>query len=180
MIFSTGRPRARSFRAPFLLGLLVFFIGASDLQADAKVKNQFGEEQLFYADVIGDGSVIINFVYTRCEGVCPGQGQRFKQLQKLLGPRLGSDVRLVSLSIDPERDSPSDLKRWGEAHDAQKGWTLVTADRATTDTICKEILGMTLTPAEHSPFVAVRKGKGPWETLYGLSSPRAILSKLDK
>ncbi|RYZ57055.1 MAG: SCO family protein [Proteobacteria bacterium] len=149
-------------------------------RADFRVQNQNGEEKDLQRDIIQDGPVIVNFVYTRCEGVCPGQGQRFKMIQSLLEKRSdGEKVKLISISIDPERDSPADLKRWGETYNAGKNWTLLVTDRKSTDLICKEILGMSLSSIEHSPYVAIRDRSGKWQSLYGLSSPKEILKRFD-
>lgn len=169
----------------FVLAMLISAISHLFLtnlaRADSFVHTQQGERKQLFQDLIQDGPVIVNFVYTRCEGVCPGQGQRFQMIQNLLKKRPdGEKIKLISISIDPERDTPADLKRWSETYNAGKNWTLVVADRASTDSICKEILGMTLSSIEHSPYVAIRDRKGKWQSLYGLSSPKDILKRFDE
>ncbi len=171
---------APSFIHPFIRFFLSLFLFGMPALADVKVIDQNAVHKQFFADVLGNGSVVINFIYTQCRGVCPGQGKRFEQLQKLLGPRLGTDITLVSLSIDPEHDSPGALKLWSEGFNAGKNWTLVIADRKGTDAICKQILGMTLTSFEHSPFIAIRSKQGQWQTIYGLSSAGQIVAKINE
>jgi len=158
----------------FLLGL-----GTAPVFADVKVLDQDGRERLFSADVLGKDAIIINFVYTHCQGVCPSQGKRFEQLQSLLEKSARTDVRLVSLSIDPERDTPEDLKRWSKQFRAGKNWTLVVASPKDTEALSRQILGMTLSTGEHSPYLAIRNARGQWRPLYGLTRTAEILTNLD-
>jgi cytochrome oxidase Cu insertion factor (SCO1/SenC/PrrC family) len=54
------------------------------------------------------------------------QGQRFAQLQNLLGSRLGKDVFLVSITLDPVNDTPVKLKAYANQYGAKPGWTFLT------------------------------------------------------
>src|SRR5262245_36851788 len=73
---------------------------------------QDGKKVRFYDDVLRGKVVSINFIYTNCGDVCPLDTAQLIQVQKLLGTRVGKDVFMYSISIDPEHDTPDRLKRY--------------------------------------------------------------------
>ena len=89
---------------------------------------QDGERVRFYDDLIQDKVVVINFIFTSCNDVCPAETARLRQIQEQLGDRVGRDVFMYSISIDPERDSPEVLKRYSETFSAGPGWLSDLAD----------------------------------------------------
>src|SRR5689334_16427719 len=97
---------------------------------DLDVRDQDGRKLRFYSDLIKDKVVVLSFFYTSCTYSCTMQGQTFSKLQTLLGDRLGKSVFLISVSTDPAKDDPEQLKSWGKRYDVQSGWTLVTGNPA--------------------------------------------------
>jgi protein SCO1 len=80
----------------------------------------------FYDDLIKNKIVVINFMYVKCEGVCPGITANLARLQKLLGSRLGRDIFMYSFTLKPEQDSPEVLRNYAKAYHARNGWTFLT------------------------------------------------------
>ncbi len=67
--------------------------------------------------------VVLDFIFTRCPGPCPLLSLKFSQLQQKLGERLGKDVVLLSISIDPRHDTPAVLKEYAQRYSANPaGW----------------------------------------------------------
>ena len=85
-----------------------------------------GKKVRFYDDLIKDKIVVINFMYVKCDGVCPGITANLAKLQKLLGSRLGRDIFMYSFTLKPEQDSPEVLRKYARAYRAKKGWTFLT------------------------------------------------------
>jgi len=85
-----------------------------------------GKKVRFYDDLIKDKIVVINFMYVKCDGVCPGITANLVKLQKLLGSRLGRDIFMYSFTLKPEQDSPEVLRDYAKAYRAKKGWTFLT------------------------------------------------------
>ena len=74
------------------------------------VLDQDGREMEFVTDAIGDHIVVMDFVYTTCTTICPVLSALFSQVQTKLGSDVvGNDVRLISMSVDPIRDTPQRL-----------------------------------------------------------------------
>lgn len=85
-----------------------------------------GKQVRFYDDLVKDKIVVINFMYVKCDGVCPGITANLVKLQKLLGPRLGRDIFMYSFTLKPEEDSVRDLRGYASAYRVKKGWTFFT------------------------------------------------------
>src|SRR5213080_1947542 len=60
----------------------------------------------FYDDIVKDRLVIISFMFTSCTSQCPRSTANLAKVQDALGDRLGRDVFMASISVDPERDTP--------------------------------------------------------------------------
>jgi len=100
--------------------------------SDIVLWNQEGERVHFYKDLVEGKVVAINTIFTTCLTICPIMGVYFAELQHdaLLGDRIGRDVNLISISIDPGIDSPERLKAWSQELGAGPGWTLLTGSMA--------------------------------------------------
>jgi len=71
--------------------------------------------------------VLIDFIYTSCASTCPMLTAKMAAIAHKLGPALGADVRIVSISLDPEHDSPVELAKYAQTHDAaNSGWLFLT------------------------------------------------------
>ena len=78
------------------------------------------------------GKVIaVAFIYTWCPDICPMLTDKMARVQNVLGPNFGSKVAFVSITIDPERDTPAALKAYAAAFDAElAGWSFLTGPPA--------------------------------------------------
>jgi protein SCO1 len=91
-----------------------------------QVFTQDGKTVRFYDDLIKGKIVIINFIYTSCTDICPIATARMAQLEEKLGEAMGRDIFMVSMTVDPQNDTPDRLKAYAEAFQAGPGWTFVT------------------------------------------------------
>ncbi len=98
----------------------------SDYFPNVDVLDQDGRKLKFYDDVIRDKIVLVSFIYTSCRDICPLVTARLAQVQERLGSAVGRDVFFVSISIDPENDTPQRLKEHAEAFHAGPGWLFIT------------------------------------------------------
>jgi protein SCO1/2 len=75
--------------------------------------------------------VAVTFIYTWCPDVCPMLTDKMARVQDALGPDFGTKVAFVSITVDPERDTPAVLKEYAEALDADlAGWMFLTGTKA--------------------------------------------------
>lgn len=87
-----------------------------------------GQKVKFYDDLLKDEIVIINFMYVKCEGTCPGTTANLVKVQKLLGNRIGKDIFMYSITLKPEEDTPKVLNAYAKAYKVGPGWQFLTGD----------------------------------------------------
>jgi protein SCO1 len=87
-----------------------------------------GKKVKFYDDLLKDKIVIINFMYIRCQGTCPGTTANLVKVQKLLGDRVGKDIFIYSITLKPEEDTAKDLAAYAKAYKVGPGWKFLTGD----------------------------------------------------
>lgn len=147
---------------------------------DLGLLDQRGLARKFRTDVIGDHIAVVNFVYTSCKTSCPMASAIFEQVQERLGSRLGEDVVLVSLSIDPVTDRPVRLLAAAEQFHAKPGWSWLTGDKATVDRVLHGLGVYSSNIVEHPTMVMIGDGKtGKWVRLLGFPTPDDIMAHLE-
>jgi len=149
---------------------------------DLQLFNHRGQPVRLYTDLIKDKVVLLNFFYTSCINVCLMQGENLSKIQTLLGSRLGKEVFFVSISMDPQTDTPQKLKYWAGAFGVKDGWTLVTGNDPEMNRLLKTLTGNGPGPKEmHSSIIFVGNDKtGTWMALDGLSEPDELVGILDR
>jgi protein SCO1 len=137
--------------------------------------NQDGKQLRLYADILKGNVVIINSFYSTCSGVCRVTIPVFKQLQDDLGERVDKDVRLVSITVDPESDTPGVLKRYATGIGAKPGWDFLTGDKETVDQVLYKLGLYTDAKEEHSNiFIVGNEPTGLWKKVLGIAPPYEI------
>jgi len=136
---------------------------------DVDVFDQDGKRIHFYSDLIKGKVVVISFLFTTCKLYCPMQGENLSKLQGALGARLGRDINLITVSVDPETDTPERLKAWGAMFGAKPGWTFVTGAKPEIDKVSMALTGAEAIKGAHSAVVYIGNDKtGIWTRAYGL------------
>ena len=102
----------------------------SDYFPNTPLLDQDGRTVRFFDDLIKDKVVAIDFIYTSCPDVCPLETAKLRQVQEILGDRVGRDVFFLSISIDPETDTPAVLKAYADQYNIGPGWTFLTGKKA--------------------------------------------------
>jgi len=80
--------------------------------------------------------VLVDFIYTSCASTCPMLTAKMAAIAHQLGPALGAGVTIVSISLDPEHDTPAELAKYAKSHDANgPGWIFLTGSPAKIDQV---------------------------------------------
>lgn len=145
------------------------------------LQDQDGNNLHFYDDMIRDKVVAINFVYTNCNDICPLDTAQLRQVQQILGDRVGRDVFIYSISLNPERDTPAALRRFMRTYDVGPGWRFLTGSRADIDLLQRR-LGIRPVDAdnlqEHDTSILVgNETTGQWIKRSSFENP-ALLADL--
>jgi protein SCO1/2 len=144
-----------------------------------------GKKVRFYDDLIKDKIVVINFMYAKCEGICPGITTNLVKVQKLLGNRVGKDIFMYSFTLKPEEDTPQALAEYAKMHKVGPGWQYLTGSPADLELLRRK-LGFTdpdpLADADKSNHIGnVRYGNEPqqlWAACPGMTNPKMIVESI--
>jgi len=134
------------------------------------VVTQDGKTLRFYDDVIKDKIVLISFAYTNCPDICPLTTARIAQVEDKLGDMVGRDIFFVSMTVDPERDTPERLKEFANAFDAGPGWLFLTGKPEDIRLINSRLGDRSRTLSEHrNEIVLGNDVTGEWtrNTVFG-------------
>ncbi len=181
--------------AKFFLPILAVFISATPALAaehryersvqkytipDVTLINQDGEEVHLKKFVEGNQPVVVDFIYGTCTTICPVLSAGYVNLQKKLAKE-GRKVRLISITIDPENDSPKVMKDYLARYRAAKGWDFLTGSRADIDKVMTAFNAYIPDKMSHYPLNMIRNPKdGTWVRLLGIISSREFMAEYNK
>lgn len=153
---------------------------ARDYFTNLELVNQDGETVRFFDDVLKDKVVLVNFIFTNCQGACPLMTFKMTQVRDRLENYVGQPLHFVSLSIDPERDTPAALKAFAETHDAyHDGWTFLTGQPDVLKEITSRLGQYTAEVEAHSTLMlAGNVNDAHWMKIPPQDQAPAIVEKL--
>ena len=153
---------------------------ARDYFTNLELVNQDGQTVRFFDDVLKDKVVVINFIFTNCEGACPLMTHKLTLVRDKLEGNIGNPIQFVSLSLDPKRDTPTAMKEFAQTHDADhEGWVFLTGNAENLDTIIKKLGQFTDDMEAHSTMMlAGNVNAAHWIKILPQEQPPAIAEKL--
>lgn len=147
---------------------------------DVVLQNQNGQRVRLKELLASDRPVIVDFIYGTCTTICPILSAGFSNFQKKLGAD-SQRVHLVSITIDPEHDTPPVMKQYLERYRAKPGWDFLSGRRQDVERVMTAFDAYFRDKMDHEPLNFIRTGKdGSWVRLYGLMSSRDFLNEFDK
>ncbi len=131
------------------------------------------------AEELNDGRpVVLNFIFTTCTEVCPLVSHTLSELQDQLGPDRDR-VHLVSISIDPEEDTPARLSAYAKKYGAGPEWQHYSGTLQASITAQKAFDAYRGNKMNHVPVTFLRAAPGkPWVRLDGFATPGQLLEEL--
>jgi len=148
--------------------------------SEAPLLDQGGRRVRLAQDVIGERIAVVNFIYTSCTTVCPVSSATFQQLQQRLTGSLGKEVVLVSITVDPLRDTPQRLREYGARYRAAEGWTWLTGAKQDVDDALKGFGAYTPNFEDHPATVLVGDARaGKWTRFFGFPSVDDLVARIE-
>ncbi len=143
---------------------------------------QDNEQVRFYDDLVKDRIVLIYFMFTTCEAICPATTANMVKVQDLLGDRFGDDIFFIAVTLTPQIDTPEVLNEYAEAYGAKPGWTFVTGDKDAIEDLRRKLGVYDPDPVvdadlySHAGLVTFGNDTtGRWSALPGLLPPEQIV-----
>ena len=147
---------------------------------DVMLVNQDGEKMRFYSDLLQGHTVIINSFFATCQGSCLPITRNLEKVQEALGDRLGKDARIISISVDPEVDTPAELKAFGKKFHARPGWYFVTGPKENVEFVLKKIGQFVTDKQDHYNIVIIGNERtGLWKKAFGLAKSEALVEVVE-
>ena len=141
-----------------------------------------GRKVRFYDDLIKGKIVLINMLLITCrDGICPLMTANLRSVQEALGSRVGKDIFIYSITINPEYDTDFMLKSYAKAFGVGEGWLFLTGSKADTDVIRRKLGFFSLNPEvdkdpiQHTGMVRIGNEKlDRWCVMPGMLSAKQI------
>jgi protein SCO1/2 len=131
------------------------------------------------AQELDDGRpVLLDFIYTTCTTICPVMSQTFAEVQKRLGAQ-AAKIKMMSVSIDPEEDTPARLIEYAKRYQAGPQWSFYTGTAQASIEAQRVFNVYRGDKMNHAPAALFRSAPGqPWVRLDGFATPDALLSEI--
>lgn len=143
-----------------------------------------GKTVRFYDDLIKGKSVAVNVIFTECGDTCPLQTAKMRELQRVLGERVGRDIFFYSISIDTQRDTPAVLKAYAQKFDIGPGWLFLTGKDENVKAVLRKLgLAAGKDPASleahRTTMMVGNEPTGQWMKNSSLDNPRFLAATLE-
>ena len=159
---------------PSLLAWLLITI-----MPDVAVVRQDGKKLSFIKELDDGRPVILNFIFASCSAICPMLTHVFSKVQTKL-EKDSKKFHLISISIDPENDTPTKLTEYAKRFEAGPHWDYYTGTRETSIAIQKAFNAYRGDKMNHASVIFMRAAPGkPWLRLEGFVSPDAVIREYD-
>jgi protein SCO1/2 len=147
---------------------------------DVTLVNQDGKRIRLKDLVTSNRPVVVDFIYGTCTTICPVLSAGYVNLQRKLGQN-SANVHLISISIDPENDTPKVMKEYLKRYRAQPGWDFLTGSRADIDKVMHAFNAYISNKMYHYPLTLIRDPKdGRWVRIFGLTSTSEFMNEYKK
>lgn len=144
---------------------------------DVTLINQDGKKVQLKSLLEADHPVVVDFIYGTCTTICPVLSVGFLNLQKKVTAS-GGKVHLVSITIDPEYDTPKIMKEYLQRYRAKPGWDFLTGSRADINTVMRAFDAYIPDKMSHYPINIIRSPKdGSWVRLFGIMSGKEFMEE---
>ncbi len=132
-----------------------------------------------FTQALGDGRpILLDFIYTTCTTICPVLSQTFAEVQKRLGAN-AAKVTMVSVSIDPEEDTPARLTEYAKRYQAGTQWSFYTGTVEASTTVQRAFDIYRGDKMNHTPVTFVRSAPGqPWVRLDGFATADVVIGEV--
>jgi protein SCO1/2 len=144
---------------------------------DVILTNQDGQAVSLRETLAEPKPVLLNFIFTTCTTICPVLSASFAQTQRALGDE-AKDVRMISISIDPQHDTPAKLREYAQRFHAGPAWQFLTGDLNDVVTVLKAFDAYRGDKMNPIPLTLLRvQPDGPWVRMEGFASAGELVEE---
>jgi len=146
---------------------------------DAVLTDQTGKARKLKSDLLADRIIVMDFVYTTCTTICPILSANMARVQDGLDAGARNEVTLVTISVDPARDTPARLREYGAKFGARPGWVWLTGPTGRVNEVLRGFDAYSPNFEDHPPQLLVGDTRtGEWTRFFGFADPKAVLARV--
>lgn len=135
----------------------------------------------FYDDLLKNKVVLINFIFTSCQGVCSPMTANLARAQSYFAEHLDKEVVMISISVDPLTDTPEVLKKYAEKFKVKSGWYFLTGEKKNVDWVLYKLGGYVTDKQQHTSLLIIgNEMTGEWLKIKAMASPVDIATVVTK
>jgi len=154
--------------------------GARAYFGNIELVDQDGAVRRLYDDLLRGRVVVISSFFTRCQGICPVLNAKLAALQERLGPRMGRDVLFLSLTVDPEHDTPGVVADYARRWKAGPGWRFLSGEPQRVKDALRKLGQYAKVKEAHTTVMIIgNEPTGLWKKANGVASPEALLAIIE-
>src|SRR6185369_6825594 len=147
---------------------------------DVTLINQDGKRVSLKSMLQSDKTIIVDFIFGTCTTICPVLSAGYVNLQNRLGEE-NSKVNLISISIDPENDTPRVMKDYLKRFQAKPGWDFLTGSRKDIDAVMRAFNAYIPNQMSHYALTLIHPPKADkWIRIYGIMSSSEFVDETKK
>ena len=138
--------------------------------SDVELLDHEGRKVRLYTDLLKGKTVVVNTFFSTCNTVCPVLSTNMRKIQEEFGDRVGKDLFLISITVDPTTDTPTRLKEYAQKFRARPGWLFVTGKKENVDWALYKLGQYVEKKDDHKTvFIIGNEATGLWKKAYGLA-----------
>lgn len=147
---------------------------------DVTLIDQNGKRVPFKSIMETNKPVVLDFIFGTCTTICPVLSAGYVNLQQKLAA--DSDrVHLISISIDPENDSPRVMKEYLKRYRSKPGWDFLTGSRKDIDAVMRAFDAYIPNKMSHYALTLIHPPKADkWTRIYGIMSSSEFIAETKK
>lgn len=135
----------------------------------------------FYRDLVKGRVVLVNFMFTTCANVCSPMTTNLVRTQRLLNERAPGKVKMISITVDPETDTPAVLNQFAIKHGVAPGWDFLTGKKENVDWVLYKLGGFVEDKLTHSTVLLVgNDATGEWIKTTAMAKPDEIAGIVER
>ena len=146
---------------------------------DVRLRNQSGRELKLRSEVLREKVAVVNFVFTSCKSFCSAQSALIADLQQRQARRLGSELVLASITVDPLTDDPARLRSFSAPFAPGPHWHWLTGEPTAVFAVLEAFQAASNQPTDHSAMLLVGRGTR-WVRMLGMPAPTGIEAAIQR
>jgi protein SCO1/2 len=153
---------------------------ASYVSPDVPVLDRHGDRHSFEELMASESPLVLNFIFTTCTTICPVLSATFSQAQEELLEQSTPPI-MISISIDPDHDTPERLADYADSFHAGPEWLFLTGSKGSLLEIQKSFDAYRGDKLNHVPLTFLRASpNSTWIRLEGFTSARELTQEYEE